>query len=421
MFYVQVLILERIIIHSDMNSCYASIECSLNPDLKGKPMAVGGNEASRHGIILAKSEQAKKFGIKTGETLWQARQKCPELIIVEPHYNIYKEYSRKAHEIYARYTDLIEPMGLDEVWCDLTGSITVFGSAHNIIREIMDSFKRELDITVSIGLSFNKIFAKLGSDLAGRDEFYEITKEDYKEKVWRLPVSDLFGIGRKTAQKLEGYGVITIGDLANCSEMWLKKVFGVSGTDMWISANGLNSDKVDRDDYNAPLKSIGHGITCKKNLEDNEEVWKVFLYLSQNVSKRLRAEKMKATGVQISVRDSMFSTKQFQCQLTRETQSAFEIARHATTLFTENYTWKKSVRALTVRAINLIENSYCEQLDFYTDYEKEERQKNIDDTVMSLREKFGDGIIFNCCLMGEDKITGFRADEKAPAPFKAFK
>ena len=136
-----------------MNSCYASIECSLNPDLKGKPMAVGGNEASRHGIILAKSEEAKKFGVKTGEPLWQARQKCPDLIIVEPHHEIYKEYSHRAHEIYARYTDLIEPMGLDEVWCDLTGSITLFGSAENIIREIIESFKKERDIPVSIGLS----------------------------------------------------------------------------------------------------------------------------------------------------------------------------------------------------------------------------------------------------------------------------
>lgn len=418
---MKVLILERVIIHSDMNSCYASIECSLNPALKGKPMAVGGDEASRHGIILAKSEEAKKYGVKTAEPLWQARQKCPELIIVEPHYDIYKEYSRRAHEIYARYTDKIEPMGLDEVWCDLTGSLTLFGSKYNIIREIMESFKKELDITVSIGLSYNKIFAKLGSDLAGRDEFFEITKENYKEKVWPLPASALFGVGRKTANRLQTYGVTTVGELAMCSEEWLKALFGVCGSEMWLSANGLNTDRVAPDNYKAPSKSIGHGVTCKSDLENNEEVWKVFLSLSQNVAKRLRKEKLKATGVQIGVRDSSFLTKQFQCQLEGETQSAFEIAKVATELFKGNYTWERRVRALTVRAINLVDHGVFHQLDFYTDYEKIRKQQSIDDAVMSIRDKFGDDIIFNCCLMDEEKMPRVSSDEKAPAPFKAFR
>jgi len=413
--------LERIIIHSDMNSCYASIECSLNPDLKGKPMAVGGNEASRHGIILAKSEQAKKYGVKTGEPLWQARQKCPELIIVEPHYDVYKEYSRRAHEIYVRYTDIIEPMGLDEVWCDLTGSITLFGSAHNIIREIMESFKRELDITVSIGLSYNKIFAKLGSDLAGRDEFFEISKKDYREKVWKLPVSALFGVGRKTSKQLERYGITTIGELAKCSEEWLAALFGVCGREMWLSANGLNRDRVAPDNYKEQSKSIGHGVTCKADLENNEEVWKVFLALSQNVAKRLRLEKLTSTGVQIGVRDNRLITKQFQCQLENPSQSAFEIAKVATELFKSNYTWERPVRAVTVRAINLTEEEAFRQMDFYTDYGKMQKQKSIDDAVMKLRQKFGEGVIFNCCLMDEEKMPVFSSDEKAPAPFKAFK
>lgn len=404
-----------------MNSCYASIECSLNPELKGKPMAVGGNEASRHGIILAKSEEAKKYGVKTAEPLWQARQKCPDLIIVEPHYDIYKEYSRRAHDIYARYTDRIEPMGLDEVWCDLTGSITLFGSAHNIIREIMESFKKELDITVSIGLSFNKIFAKLGSDLAGRDEFFEITKENYREKVWRLPASALFGVGRKTAQRLAAYGITTVGELAGCSEQWLRSVFGVSGSEMWLSANGLNRDRVAPDNYKAKSKSIGHGVTCKSDLENNDEVWKVFLSLSQNVSKRLREEGLCATGVQICIRDNHFTEKQLQCQLDNSTQSAFEIAKTATTLFNENYAWEHKVRAVTVRAINLVDEGGFNQLDFYTDYTRLEKQKSIDDAVMTLRQRFGDDIIFNCCLMDEDKMPVFSSDEKAPAPFKAFK
>ena len=413
--------MERIIIHSDMNSCYASIECSLNPELKGKAMAVGGNEASRHGIILAKSEEAKKFGVKTGEPLWQARQKCPGLIIVEPHFDVYKEFSRKAHEIYSRYTDIIEPMGLDEVWCDLTGSIMLYGSAYNIIREIKESFKSELGITVSIGLSYNKIFAKLGSDLAERDGFYEITKANYKEKVWHLPASVLFGIGRKTAARLEEYGVSTVGDLANCSKEWLRAVFGVCGNDMWLSANGLNNDKVSPDSYKAKSKSIGHGVTCKADLENNEEVWKVFLFLSQNVAKRLTEENLFATGVQIGVRNTRLTTKQFQSQLDYSTQSAYEIAKTAIKLFETNYIWDLNVRAVTVRAINLTEKACFRQLDFYTDYSKIDKQKTIDDAVMGIRKKFGENIIFNCCLMNEDKIPKFSTEEKAPAPFKAFK
>lgn len=404
-----------------MNSCYASIECSLNPELKGKPMAVGGNEASRHGIILAKSEEAKKFGVKTAEPLWQARQKCPGLVIVEPHFDIYKEYSRRAHDIYARYTDRIEPMGLDEVWCDLTGSIMLFGSVYNIIHEIMESFKKELGITVSIGLSYNKIFAKLGSDLAGRDEFYEISEDDYKEKVWCLPASSLFGIGRKTAAKLEGYGILTVGELANCSCEWLCSVFGVCGRDMWLSANGLNVDRVALDSYSAKSKSIGHGVTCKSDLENNDEVWKVFLSLSQNVSKRLRDENLFATGVQISVRDVRFVNRQFQCQLGCSTQSASEIARAATELFISNYTWDYMVRAVTVRAINLSDTPYFQQLDFYTDHSKIEKRKCIDDAVMKLRDKFGEEIIFNCCLMNEEKIPRLTSNEKQTSPFKGFK
>lgn len=415
------LTLERIIIHSDINSCYASIECSLNPELKGKPMAVGGNEASRHGIILAKSEEAKKFGVKTAEPLWQARQKCPELIIVEPHFDIYKEYSRRAHDIYARYTDRIEPMGLDEVWCDLTGSITLFGSSYNIIRQIMQSFKSELGITVSIGLSYNKIFAKLGSDLAGRDEFFEISKDNFKEKVWGLPASYLFGVGRKTAAKLENYGVKTVGELANCSQEWLCSVFGVCGKDMWLSANGLNNDRVALDSYIEKSKSIGHGVTCKRDLENNDDVWKVFLSLSQDVSKRLRKENLFATGVQIGVRDVRFINKQFQCQIDNSTQSATEIAKAAMGLFASNYMWEHRVRAVTVRAINLIDTPCFQQLDFYTDYSKAERQRCIDDAVMGLRDKFGEDIIFNCCLMNEDKIPRFTSNEKEPSPFKAFK
>lgn len=411
--------MDRIIIHSDMNSCYASIECSLNPELKGKPVAVGGNEENRHGIILAKSEQAKRFGVKTGEPLWQARQKCPDLIIVEPHFDQYKKFSKAAHEIYLRYTDRIEPMGLDEVWCDLTGSMKIFSSPYVIIDEIRESFKNELGITVSIGLSFNKIFAKLGSDMAKRDAFFEISREKFKSIVWPLSVGSIFGIGKKTAQKLNSYGITTVGQLAKCNESWLRAIFGIMGSEMWLNANGMNTSSVSFADFKEPVKSIGHGITCKADLENDEEVWHVFLSLSQTVTKKLKSESLQAAAVQICVRNNRFETSQFQCPLDESTQSAFLIAKKATELFKENYSWAHPIRALTVRAINLCDENISEQLHFGFDYEKIKKQKIIDDTMLKLREKFGDEAIMNCCLLNESKIPKNVNEEKVTPKFKA--
>ena len=234
-------------------------------------------------------------------------------------------------------------------------------------------------------------------------------------------MSALFGVGKKSADQLARYGITTIGELAKCSEEWLAALFGVCGREMWLSANGLNRDRVAPDNYKEESKSIGHGVTCKEDLENNEEIWKVFLALSQNVAKRLRFEKLNATGVQISVRDNRFITKQFQCRLENPSQSASEIAKAATELFKLNYSWVHCVRALTVRAINLTEENNFQQMDFYTDYGKLQKQKSIDDTVMKLRQKFGEDVIFNCCLMDEEKMPVFLSDEKAPSPFKAFK
>ncbi len=406
--------MDRIIIHSDMNSCYASVECSLNPSLRGKPVAVGGSVEQRHGIILAKSEEAKKFGVKTGEALWQAKQKCPELIIIEPHFEQYIKYSKLAHDIYARYTDRIEPMGLDEVWCDLTGSTRAFGSPKQISDEIRNAFKEELGVTVSIGISFNKIFAKLGSDLAGKDEVCEITKDNYQEKVWCLPVGAIMGVGRSTSDTLLRYGIKTIGDLACCDPKWLRTVFGVVGDDLWKYANGLDNSRVMPDGYRQPIKSVGHGVTCSENLVSDDEVWKVFLSLSQNVSKQLKKNGLEATGVQISVRDNQLITKQFQSPAEFATQSAKEISETAMKLFKDNYNWGNDVRALTVRAINLQKENTPFQMDFLSDFACHEKQKKIDDTVLAIRERFGTDSIFNCCLMTEEKIPDHNIKHTLP-------
>ena len=409
--------MDRIIIHSDMNSCYASVECSLNPELRGKPVAVGGSEEQRHGIILAKSEEAKKCGVITGEPLWQARKKCPELIIIEPHFEEYIKYSRLAHDIYARYTDKIEPMGLDEVWCDITGSILAFGSKERICEEMRTAFKEELGVTVSIGISFNKIFAKLGSDLAGRDEIYEIGKDDFREKIWHLPATSIMGVGRSTGETLRRYGIKTVGELAECDPKWLRTVFGVIGDDLWRYANGLDNSRVMPDGYKEPIKSVGHGVTCSEDLLTYNEVWKVFLSLSQNISKQLKKNGLEATGVQIAVRDNQLITKQFQRPTEFATQSAKELSETAMKLFKDNYSWGNNVRALTVRAINLQKENTPFQLDFLSDIANHEKQKKIDDTVLALRERFGSDAIFNCCLMTENKIPNHNIKHTLPGKF----
>lgn len=407
--------MERIIIHSDMNSCYASIECSLDPSLKGKPVAVGGSKEDRHGIILAKSEEAKKYGVKTGEVIWQAQRKCPDLIIVPPHFDIYMKYSRLAAQIYSDYSDRIEPMGLDEVWCDLTGYAESYEEARAISDEIRERFKAELGITVSVGISFNKIFAKLCSDIAGKDETYTVTPDDFKEKLWHLPACSMMGIGARTTKKLEALGIKSIKDLAcfNCED--LKYHFGVVGIDMHRNANGMDASPVIKYSERPTVKSLGHGITCREDLTDNEQVWRVFLSLCQNVGKRLKKEKLIACGIQISVRDNQLMTKQYQCDLPIATRSAFEIATAAMELFKKQYRWMYDVRALSVAAINLKKEDSPLQLDLYNDYKKHDRQMKIEDTVLDLRRRFGDDVIKNCCLMLEDKIP---TDSNAkPTPF----
>jgi DNA polymerase-4 len=403
-----------------MNSCYASIECSLNPELKGKPVAVGGNVEDRHGIILAKTAEAKKYGVVTGEAIWQAKRKCPDLIVVPPHFDIYAKYSALAKDIYRRYTDKIEPMGLDEAWCDITGSMLLFGSVENITDGIREAFRSELGITVSIGVSYNKIFAKLGSDLAGIDEVVTITKENYKDVVWPLDVGSIMGIGRNTSKKLNDYGIHTVGDLANTDSQWLKLTLGVVGEDMWRYANGYDNSRVMHDGYKREVKSIGHGVTCKEDLISDEEVWLAFLRLSQDVSRRLKGEKLSATAVQISVRDSFLLTKQFQCETFFPTQSAMDIAETALKLFKDNYSWRNNVRALSVRAINLQPEDAPVQLDLSGDYRRRDKRKKIDDTVLSLREKYGKEAAFNCCFMIEKKMPDMEG-KKSPLPTIMYK
>ena len=257
---------DRAILHSDMNSFYASVEMMLDPKLRGKAVAVCGSTENRHGIVLAKSELAKRAGVKTGMVNWEAKQRCKDLILVPPQYDQYLKYSKLAHEIYYRYTDLVEPFGMDECWLDVTGC-EIYGKPLEIAEEIRQSVKEELGLTVSIGVSFNKIFAKLGSDLKKPDAITVITKQNFKENIWPLAASELLYVGSATTKKLASYGIKTIGDLAATEPSTLKYMFGINGLKLWRYANGTDESRVMQKDFVSPVKSIGHGITCTADLD----------------------------------------------------------------------------------------------------------------------------------------------------------
>ena len=390
------------ILHSDMNAFYASVEMMLDPSLRGKAVAVCGSTESRHGIVLAKSELAKKAGVQTGMVNWQAREKCPDLILVPPQYDQYLKYSNLAHEIYYRYSNFVEPFGMDECWVGLPGTDIDRGRA--IAEEIRTAAKEELGLTVSIGVSFSKIFAKLGSDMKKPDAITVISTEDVQAKVWPLPVSDLLYVGRATDARLQEYGVRTIGELASLDPEMLRRWFGINGVKLWHFANGTDLSRVMPVGFVSPVKSIGHGITCCADLENEDEVFKVILELSQDVGHRLRVHKLAATGVQLYVRENNMDGVQYQCRLPIKTQLPNEIASAAFLLFQERFRWVNNVRAVCVRAIELVSCDLPDQLSFFIDHEKRDRRERLEEAVESIRSRFGKRSLTYAVLMGDLKM-----------------
>lgn len=396
--------MEKAILHSDLNSFYASVETMLDPNLRGKAVAVCGSTEDRHGIVLAKSDMAKKAGVKTGMVNWEARQLCRDLIIVPPQYDQYLKYSKLTQVIYQRYTDLIEPFGMDECWLDVTGSQKMCGNAMNIAESIRQAVREELGLTVSIGVSYNKIFAKLGSDMKKPDAITEISAENYREKVWPLDCSEMIYCGRATTAKLRKYGIRTIGDVAHTDPEFLRRQLGVNGLALWRYANGTDTSRVMHRDFVSPVKSVGHGITCVSDLENEEEVWRVILSLCQDIGHRLRLHELSARGVQIYVRSNDLLGSQFQCKLPLKTQLPSEIAATAFRLFRERYHWGSKVRAVTVRAIDLVPQKEPDQLSLFIDAAKIARRERLEDMVEEIRSRFGKQAITYGILMGDLKM-----------------
>lgn len=380
---------DRIILHCDLNNFFASVALLSNPTLYDLPVAVCGSAEERHGIVLAKNEIAKKFGVKTAEAVWEAKQKCPELVTLSPDYKKYREYSCKAQNIYKRYTDLIEPFGIDECWLDVTGSTLLFGSGEEIAERIRREIKDELGITVSVGVSFNKIFAKLGSDMKKPDAVTVINRQNFKQKVWKLPISDLLFVGKRTAEKLNGSGVFTIGDITDCEDSMLQRLLGKNGVQLKQYALGGDTSPVTPEKPDDMPKSIGRSVTPPNDITTPEQVWKIYINIAEEISEILHTKGLYAATVQVHTRDTSLKVKKFSHTLQSPVNTSILIARYGMRLFEENYNWGLPLRSVGLRVLNLKGENIAFQQSIFETEKSEAQAERVENSILEVRKKFG--------------------------------
>ena len=396
----------RHILHVDMNAFYASVECQRRPELRQKPVAVCGDPEARHGIVLTANYVAKPKGVKTGMAIWQAKQVCPDLVVLPADMGEYIRISRMAREIYERYTDQIEPFGLDESWLDVTGSTELFGSAMDIAREISDRIKFELGITASIGVSDNKITAKLGSDYQKPDAITRIERDNYKDIVYPLPVGDLLYVGPATERKLRSIGIKTIGQLAQSSPGLLEYKLGKMGMILHTFANGLDVSPVRRSDHIRAIKSVGNSATTPRDLVNDDDVRLMLYLLAESVACRMRELASKCTVVEVSVRDSELHWYSRQRKLAVPTCSSAEIAEVAFDLFRRSYLWTQPVRSIGVRGAGLVDGSVGIQTSLFDNDKRRSAWERIDVTVDELRRRYGYMSVRRAITMADPLLGG---------------
>ncbi len=405
----------RIILHSDLNNCYASIESVAHPEYKKIPLAVGGDPEKRHGIILAKNEIAKKYGVKTGEPLWQAQKKCPSLKILPPNFPLYQKYCTLAREIYLEYTDLVEAFGPDEAWLDVTGSTELFGSGEEIAREIRRRIKAELGLTVSIGVSFNKVFAKFGSDYKKPDAVTVITPENFREIVWPAPVGDLLFVGHSTVRELNRRCIFTVGDAARLGRERLMQIFGKNGERLYIYATGMDTTPVRQINEAIPIKSIGNSQTPPRDLENFEDA-KIMLYiLSESVAKRLRSHSLLCTGVQLHLRSTDLTTWERQKKLSFPTSISEDICKEGLELLSLHSHYP--LRSIGIRAIDLIPDTSPIQTTVFRDEEKAQKKERLELTVDKIRDKFGKESIVRSVILSDNLLQSANHPRLEPPAF----
>ncbi len=391
----------KVILHADLNNFYASVEMKLNPSLVGKKVGVCGNVENRHGIILAKSEGAKKLGVKTGMTINDAKKLCPDIILVEAKHSHYTAYSKLVKNIYREYTDRIESFGIDECWLDVTESTKLFGSGEKIADTIRERVKSEIGLTVSVGVSFNKVFAKLGSDLKKPDGTTVISVDNYKEKVWNLPVEDLLFVGKSTANKLKKINVKTIGDLAKIDVKYLDKHFGKWGRTLSDYANGKDDSPVLKDNESSEIKSVGNSITTYRDLTTDEDVKIMFTALSETVSSRLISYGLGgATTLSIFVRDAFLNSSTRQGKFDSPTVLPEDFKDLAFKLFKKNYDFSVGIRTigLSVSGFDSSARQISLDGDFY------EKKLKLNDIIGGIKDKYGNGSLVKGIVLKDKKL-----------------
>ncbi|MGN1320870.1 MAG: DNA polymerase IV [Acutalibacteraceae bacterium] len=380
---------DRIILHCDLNNFFASVSLLSNPTLYDMPVAVCGSVEARHGIVLAKNEIAKKFGVKTAETVWEAKRKCKDLVTLAPDYKKYHEYSCAAQKIYQRYTDLVEPFGIDECWLDVTGSTMLFGSGEQIAERIRKEIKQELGITISVGVSFNKVFAKLGSDMKKPDAITVINRENFKQKVWTLPVSDLLFVGKSTAEKLNASGIFTVGDITKCEDAMLTRLLGKNGIQLKTYALGEDNSPVTPVKEDDLPKSIGRSVTPPNDINTPKQVWKIYIGIAEEISEILHSKGLYAATIQVHTRDTNLKTKEFSRTLQNPINTSILIAKQGMQLFNEGYNWDFPLRSVGLRVMNLKGDNIAFQQSIFGSEKSEEQAEKIENSILEVRKKFG--------------------------------
>lgn len=382
----------RTILHCDANSFFASCETAVHPEYASVPMAVCGSVEERHGIVLAKNELAKKYGVSTAEPIWQAKQKCPNLLTVRPTYGLYSEMSERMNKIFYDYTDKVEPFGIDESWLDVSGSFKLFGSGKSIADTIRERVKNELNITVSVGVSFNKVFAKLGSDMKKPNATTVIPPDRFASIVWPLPVSDLLFVGSSTARALNRIGVQTIGDLACCDEAAVKCTLGKNGIMLREFARGRDFSEVTVNGYEPEPKSVSNGMTFRENLITPEDISFAITYLSMSVAERLRRHNLCCNNVAVTVRLPDLTSFSHSVSIAHPTCLYGEISKIALSLvYAKKALWRE-IYSITVHAEKLThEGDYgYQQKLFPEEWEKKyEHRHTLENAVDSIRGRFG--------------------------------
>lgn len=404
--------MDKIILHCDINHCYAQIEEMKYPELKKVAMAVGGYETTRHGIILAKNDLAKPYGIRTGESLREAYEKCPNLLVIPPHYEEYLYYTERIKDIYRDYSDQVESFGLDEAWVDITKSLSLFdGDVLHFVKKMQRRILDEVGINVSIGISFNKIFAKLGSDMNKKAGITYISKENYQSLVWPQPVDHLLYVGRATKQKLYRYGILTIGDLACYDVNKLKQYLGKMGEIIWMFANGKDEASVasilDEDN----IKSIGNGITTPKDIINIKEAKLVFYVLAESVASRLRDANYKASTISIHLRDTNLTSFTRQCKIETPTDVCDEIMKHVMKLLKEHYDFHIPLRSVTLSVSQLSDALIPDQLSLFEEENKQD-QRVLDQTIDQIRNRYGFSSIKRCSMLLDEILTDFNPKQE---------